>query len=146
MIVLLACSKTKLDHAAPAAELYQGALLRLTLQYARALNPDQIYILSALHHALRPEQLIQPYERTLPTDRRSRELWASIVWRTLEAASGPADTFLALAPQAYCKEVAPLAKSCGRRWIQPLQGLGIGRQKQYLLRALRGLSGQSDLP
>jgi hypothetical protein len=143
MIVLLACSKTKLDHPAPAAELYQGALFRLALQYARALDPDEIYILSALHHALRPEQLTHPYDQTLPRDRRSRELWASLVWRTLEAASGPADTFLALAPQAYCRDVAPLAKRCGRRWVQPLQGLGIGKQKQYLLRAL---SRQSDPP
>jgi hypothetical protein len=36
----------------PSCQLYQGALFRLTLQYARALKPDQIYILSALHHAL----------------------------------------------------------------------------------------------
>ena len=44
-IVLLSCSKSKLDHKAPAQELYSASPTFIkTLAYGRSLKPNKIYI------------------------------------------------------------------------------------------------------
>jgi len=50
-VVLLSCTKSKLDYKAPAQELYSASpLFRGTLTYGKSLNPDKMYILSAKHY------------------------------------------------------------------------------------------------
>ena len=64
-IVLISCVSQKLSHRAKAKDLYVSTLFRLNLKYAKILNPDAIYILSAKHGLLSLEQEIEPYEQTL---------------------------------------------------------------------------------
>lgn len=63
--ILIACASTKLSSPAPAADLYQSDLFRMSLRYARSLRPDGIFILSALHGILPPEREIAPYRYPL---------------------------------------------------------------------------------
>ena len=64
-IVLISCVSKKLNHRAKARDIYISPLSRYSLEYAKRLDPDKIYILSALHHLLDPDQEIAPYDVTL---------------------------------------------------------------------------------
>lgn len=61
-IVFLSCCKSKLDHPAPARELYTGALFRKALAYAeKVLKADAVRIFSAKYGMVHPDQVIEPY-------------------------------------------------------------------------------------
>src|SRR5665647_769093 len=64
-VVLIACVSKKLDKKAKAKNLYISSLFKNSLAYAYSLNPDKIFILSALHHLLDLERVIEPYNVTL---------------------------------------------------------------------------------
>lgn len=61
---LVSCGKSKLDHPAPAKELYTSTLFRAARQYAERCCDDWV-ILSAGHGVLLPEQIVAPYERAM---------------------------------------------------------------------------------
>jgi len=46
-IVLISCVSKKLHHKSKAQDLYVSSLFLKNLQYAKSLNPDKIFILSA---------------------------------------------------------------------------------------------------
>ena len=65
-IVLLSCTNSKLNHEAPAQELYSASpMFQKTLEYGRSLKPDKMYILSAKHHLVNLTQNLKPYDLTL---------------------------------------------------------------------------------
>ena len=64
-IVVVPCGAGKLDHAAPAGQLYTSQHFALTLKAARKLAEDQgarVFILSALHGLLDPATVVEPYD------------------------------------------------------------------------------------
>jgi len=63
-IGIVACSKTKLGHAAPAKDLYTSQLFRAARAYSEA-SYDRWLILSAMHGLIEPDQIIEPYDVTL---------------------------------------------------------------------------------
>jgi hypothetical protein len=128
-LYLIACSNAKLDHAAPAAELYQGQAFKLAMAAAERAGADVI-ILSALHGAVFPNLLIAPYDLSLSTmaadDRRQ---WAANVRHALSEYHGRQITVLAGKHYAAAVEGWPNVS-------RPLAGLGIGQQ----LAALKALN------
>ena len=64
-IVLISCSKTKLDHPAAARDLYDSPLFRQSRAYAVASGRPW-FILSAEHGLVGPDEWLAPYERYLP--------------------------------------------------------------------------------
>ena len=79
-IVLISCVSKKLSRSAKAKNLYISTLFKLNLKYAKKLEPDKIFILSAKYGLLPLGQEIEPYEQTL-NNMRSNEIkqWASRV-------------------------------------------------------------------
>jgi hypothetical protein len=65
-LVITSCSKTKLDHPAPARDFYLGRLFRLVRQYAEENHFDW-RIISAEHGLVDPGQVVTPYDTTLRT-------------------------------------------------------------------------------
>lgn len=129
-IVLISCASKKRPHAAPAAELYDSTLFRLSLAYARSLDPDAIHILSAKHHLLDLDDVIEPYDLTL-NDMPATEVrgWAAHVRSQLaERYDLWRDHFIILAGQKYRKYLTPHFAS----YDVPMEGLRIGEQLQYL--------------
>lgn len=64
-IVVVPCGAGKLDHAAPAGQLYTSQHFALTLRAAQKLAEDQgarVFILSALHGLLDPAAIVEPYD------------------------------------------------------------------------------------
>jgi hypothetical protein len=68
-IVLVACSKSKLNTPAHAQALYKGQLFEKSKAYAKQLvedgEMDAWYILSAKHGLVEPQEMIDPYDETL---------------------------------------------------------------------------------
>ena len=64
-IVLISCVSRKGKTKAKAKDLYKGPLFTNSLEYAKSLNPDKIFILSALHNLLDLDTEIEPYDVTL---------------------------------------------------------------------------------
>lgn len=133
-IALIACSSAKLDHPAPAGELYQGALFRKSLAYVQHLGvaAADTRILSALHGVLPLDRAIEPYNVTLNTmNRAQRVAWGRRVARDLTSEFDlETTTFTFLAGMAYR---SPITEALPRLHTRaPLAGMRIGHALQWL--------------
>ena len=131
-IVLISCVSQKRAHRSKAKDLYISTLFKKNLAYARRLNPDAIYILSAKYGLLNLETEIDPYNLTLNTMSASEiRSWAEKVLQQLsQVANLNDDHFIFLAGMKYRKYLLPHLRS----YEIPLEGLTIGRQLQALSR------------
>ena len=142
-VALIGCSKRKrTDDPAcraeqlPAAQLYEGDLFRKALAYARA-TCDVAFILRAHYGLLALDNQVQHYDaclRELPPG--ARAAWGARVAEQLKARLEVDDSeIVCLAGETYAAALpASLRSSPG--FVQPLRGLGLGRQKQWLQRQL----------
>lgn len=137
MIGLVACSKSKLDHAAPARELYTGTLFKYASQYAER-ECDRWYILSAEHGLVHPDTVIEPYDLSL--------YWLSspeyIAWGenvraqlTMVRDRSCVITWMVLAGAVYHD---PIVGGVFDVVELPLAGMGIGQQIAWLKEQLGG--------
>ena len=96
------CGAAKLDHAAPAAELYTGAHFRYVLNAAIELadgDRDRVRILSAKHGLLKLGQAVAPYDMKMGDP---HSVMAYEVKEQLEVlAWGQNVHLVALTPNAY---------------------------------------------
>jgi hypothetical protein len=129
-IVLISCVSQKQLYRSKAKDLYISALFKKNLAYARRLNPDAIYILSAKYGLLDLETEIDPYNQTLNTmSSAENRSWAEKVLQQLgRVADLKQDHFIFLAGEKYRKNLLPHLTS----YEIPMEGLTIGRQLQAL--------------
>jgi cytoplasmic iron level regulating protein YaaA (DUF328/UPF0246 family) len=64
-IVLISCSSKKINKKARAKDLYSSILFKRSLNYAKKLNYDRIYIISALHGLVDVNEELEPYITTI---------------------------------------------------------------------------------
>ena len=64
-LLLMACSATKLTHAAPAIDLYRGVMYGTYRANVKALARPHVVILSARHGFIPADTLIEPYEERM---------------------------------------------------------------------------------
>jgi hypothetical protein len=131
-IGVIACGKAKLDHPAPARELYTGNLFRAAREYVET-RCDEWFILSAKHGLVLPDDVLAPYELYLAaTTPRYQAAWNLRVGRQVTRYVGPRNARLVV-----------LAGTAYRAWSAtslypietPLRGLGMGKQLAYLTKA-----------
>jgi cytoplasmic iron level regulating protein YaaA (DUF328/UPF0246 family) len=105
------------------------------LAYGQKLNPDKIYILSALHHLLDLDTEIEPYNLTLNNMTKSEKTnWGKIVIEQLKKISDiKNDKFIILAGQNY---LTPIQK-CLTNIETPLNRKKIGERLQFLTNQLK---------
>ena len=66
MNIFLSCTKEKASSRCKAKDMYMpSSLFSKAYEYAKTLNPDKMYILSAKHHLLPLNKEIDPYNVTL---------------------------------------------------------------------------------
>ena len=131
-IALVSCVKSKQASAAAACDLYTSPLFRFLRGYAEA-HADAWYILSAEHGLLRPDQIVDPYERTLNTMRKDDRLaWAQQVQRQLLQVLPEEADVIMLAGQRYREDLVPYLRERGFSVGVPLEGLVFGKQLQRL--------------
>ena len=132
-VVLLGCVKLKLEHRAPAKDLYVSPLWNGRRAYAEAAGCPWL-ILSAKHGLLDPEQSIAPYDVALADLTASaRRAWGEQIVAALQARFGSLDgmTFEVHAGAAYRATMAPRLRELGASIEQPLLGLTMGRQLSW---------------
>jgi cytoplasmic iron level regulating protein YaaA (DUF328/UPF0246 family) len=129
-ITLISCVSKKLENKARAEDLYISNLFKLSLEYARKQNPDDIFILSAKYGLLALDDEIEPYDETLNTMKiNQRKNWARGVVKQLKAkADLDKDHFIILAGKKYREFLTSHLKS----YEIPLEGLSIGKQLKFL--------------
>ncbi len=141
-IILIACVSKKVDFKTKAKNLYISQLFENSLAYAYSLNPDKIFILSALHYLLELDTEINPYNVTLsniPKSKRKYGIrvlspaekmeWGKIVGEMLsKQADLQRDHFIILAGQEYIKPIKPYIKNLDDK----LHGLRQGERVKYL--------------
>lgn len=127
LVVVIPCSGPKLEHPAPAGQLYTGSLHTHARKTADALTAHggTVLVLSALHGFLPLDQVTEPYDHTWkdPGSITVEELHA----QAAELGLTGADVTL-LTPGEYTKRAAdvwPHART-------PLAHLAIGKQRGRL--------------
>lgn len=68
-LVIMACSATKLNRAAPALDLYRGVLFGSYRANVHVTAQPHVVILSALHGFIPSDKVIEPYEQRMTVDR-----------------------------------------------------------------------------
>ena len=131
-IVLLSCTKSKLDHAAPAQELYSASpMFQKTLEYGKQLKPDKMYILSAKHHLVPLNKELEPYDKTLkemPKD--EKEAWGEETVKQMKSAglNLNKDKFIFLTGSEYLKPF----KNYITNLETPMEGRRLGERLKWL--------------
>ncbi|MFN3694449.1 MAG: DUF6884 domain-containing protein, partial [Ignavibacterium sp.] len=131
-IVLISCTKKKGPCKTQAQYLYTSPLFKYSLEYARILKPDKIFILSAKYGLLRLEEEIEPYDKTL-NDMSDDEIksWALKVLEKLKMECDlETDEIIFLAGEKYWKDIVCLGNI--KNYRTPLEGKGIGERLQWL--------------
>ena len=129
-IVLVSCASKKLPYKSKAKDLYISPLFKFNIKYARSLNPDKIFILSAKHGLIELNEEIEPYNKTL-NNMSLKEIkeWSDKVISQLKNATDiKKDEIIFLAGERYRKYLTPHIVN----YKIPLKGLGIGKQLKYL--------------
>lgn len=129
-VVLISCVKSKRENRSRAADIYVSDWFRKALAYARTLNPDQLFILSAKHGLLGLDQVIEPYEKSLKNMRiHDRRDWADRVLLDLRRVTDlERDHFVFLAGYRYREFLLPAIKN----YAVPMEGLRQGQQLRWL--------------
>lgn len=131
---LIACASSKRDRPAPALELYDSTLFNLSVRYAEQRGVGSIYVLSAKYGLVEADRVIAPYDRSL-NDMRVGEVreWAAGVVEELKRRYDlRRDRFVVLAGKRYRRFILPHLDN----YDVPLEGLGIGKQLQFLKAAV----------
>lgn len=131
-VALVACASGKGPATAPARALYRSPLFDKSRRYAEQ-EADGWHVLSALHGALDPDDLVAPYDRTLndlgADDRRA---WARRVAGSLLRRYPETTRFVVLAGRHYRETLIPILETAGHVCEVPMLGLGIGQQLAWL--------------
>ncbi len=144
-IGLISCVSKKRATAAQAKDLYGSALFTKSREFVER-RCDSWFILSAKYGLVEPSEVVEPYDETLNTKTRmERDEWAEGVWRSLRERLRPDDQVTILAGERYRKQLLPLLAAHGCHVDVPMQGLGIGRQLQWLSRQLAQPHRERDL-
>jgi hypothetical protein len=136
-IGLVSCVKSKLPHAAPASDLYTSALFR-GARCSVERSCDRWFILSAEHGLVSPDEVLEPYEKTLTTaSPNERRRWSRRVLDELRQALGDVrgHTFEIHAGAAYANfGLTDGLEQAGGVVDLPLEGLGLGKRLAYYKR------------
>jgi len=144
-IGLISCVGKKHPNAIEAKNLYDSALFAKSREFVER-HCDSWYILSAKYGLVEPTDIIGPYEETLNTkSRRERIEWAERVWAMLRHRLRPDDHITILAGELYRESLVSRIAEYGCHVDVPMQGLGIGRQLQWLSRDLEQPNRDRDV-
>ena len=143
-VYVVPCGAAKLDHAAPASDLYIGGQFRYVLNAALELadgDRNRVRILSALHGLLELDTVVAPYDVKMG---QAGSITARKVRGQLNAIKRNTDLHLvALTPNAYSNKLTAAVNDA----TQPMQGVrlttafagsrGIGEQRGRVAELVR---------
>lgn len=133
---LVSCTKSKLDEAAPARELYSPSwVFTKSVEYVEE-RCDEWHVLSAKHGLVEPDEVIEPYDETLAGAKKAtKDEWAARVREQLKARyEGKRVKFVLMAGESYAGAVEGIEQE---DWIdakveQPMKGMSTGFRRRWL--------------
>jgi len=133
-IVLLSCTKSKLDKPCPAKDMYSPSpMFQKTKAYGEALKPDKMFILSAKYGLLPMDKQIEPYDLTLKNMKSDeKDKWGDMVKGQMGkiGVSPESDKFVFLTGSEYMK---PLKKFIpDENTESPMDGKRMGERLSWL--------------
>jgi hypothetical protein len=133
-LVLISCVKQKLEHSAPARELYTSPLFVGCRTIVEACQADW-FVLSALHGLVDPKTVIDPYDLTLNSMKTAdRREWAIRVLADLLPIASRYGRVVFFAGQRYREFLVGPIRESGIEVVIPMEGLTLGRQLSWLNR------------
>ena len=136
-LCLVSCGAQKLFRSAPAKDLYTSGLFRKTRTLVEAQGWPW-FILSAKYGIVAPEQVIEPYEKTLKMmyvpERRD---WADRCFDALGPHLAGVKSVVFFAGAKYREFLVPALRGRGFEVHVPMAGLRIGEQLAWLSRQTR---------
>ncbi len=131
-LVLVSCSKSKLDHPAPARDLYCSPAFQMKRAIIEQSEAAWL-ILSAKHGLVEPEAVIAPYDLTLNTMGVSaRQAWARNVLPHLLKRAKQHGRIVLFAGQKYSEYLTGPLAAQGITISEPMRGLRQGEQLAWL--------------
>ena len=131
-IVLLSCTKSKLDKPSQAQDLYSASpMFRKTLEYGKSLQPDKMFILSAKHHLVPLTKVLEPYDKTLKEmSSEEKKMWADEVIKQIknQDLNLEKDQFIFLTGSEYMKPLISYITNTE----SPMDGKRMGERLQWL--------------
>ena len=106
-IYVISCCKEKLSYSAKAKDLYQSEGFKKRLSEAFSHNPDEILILSAKHHIVELDHVLEPYDVCLSNQTvGEQKKWAEICLADLSSRFNlKEDRFIILANEDYYRNL-----------------------------------------
>lgn len=130
-IALVSCVSAKRTESSPAKDLYQSSWFIKARKYVETHNL-QWYILSAKYGFVSPNEIIEPYEKTLNSlPAEERRQWSLKVFANVKSALPNGGLVRFFAGEKYRDYLIPLLEKAGYTVEVPLQGLGIGQQLSW---------------
>jgi hypothetical protein len=130
-IVLISCTKTKLQHKAKARCLYISPLFVKSLNYAEnVLKPDKIYILSDKYGLLELEEKIDTYEKDLKGKEAIFKWSENISFKIKDKCNIKTDEFVFLTGKKYYEDLVKLIPDM--HYKAPMEGLKNGERLHWL--------------
>jgi len=127
-VALIGCGAQKAARTCAAREMYRSPLFQGALRWS-LLHCDAVYILSAKHGLLGLDEVIEPYDETLPRDLADRLAWGRKVGAQIVGAVGEIEARLVvLAGEKYADAVSFDDPEWEYEWEEPLRGLEIGER------------------
>jgi basic membrane lipoprotein Med (substrate-binding protein (PBP1-ABC) superfamily) len=141
-IVLLSCTKSKLDKPSQAQDLYSASpTFKKTLEYGKSLKPDKMYILSAKHYLVPLTKVLAPYDKTLKEmPKEEKEAWGEKVYQQMKARgiNPEKDHFIFLTGAEYMK---PLLKYIPENNVEkPMEGKRMGERMKWLNQQIQSIN------
>jgi len=128
----VSCTKAKRAVPCAARDLYISPLFRGLREYAES-SADRWFILSAKYGILGPEEIVEPYDRTLNKMSKAERLaWWSDVKRDLIRIVPERSQVMLLAGSRYRENIEPFLRRLNCEVEIPLEGLTLGRQLAWL--------------
>lgn len=144
-LCLVSCSSKKKNGIYPARELYDSAMFDGARNFAEN-RADSWKILSAKHHLIAPDDVIETYDLALTNMTiLERQDWALQTFRQIERVASPEDKMIFLAGHPYREFLVPMLKSRGHPIAAPMSHLGIGKQIAWLQKIARERARVSDI-
>lgn len=133
-IGLVACAKTKLDHRAPARDLYVSPLFKAARAFAER-NYHEWWILSAKHGLVDPDTELDPYDLALhDMDWLARTRWGVDVLNDMQPKLSRIVDFrpaLYLHAGKLYRDSIPFEVGGWNDVYVPLEGLQVGQQLHW---------------
>lgn len=129
-VALVACVKQKKEGIHPAHELFTSAWFVKAKEYIEKVDFDDWYILSAKHHLVSPDQLIEYYPEHLNQYPKEQiDVWAKKTASQIAAKNLSNEQLYIIGSEKYraIKSYLPDADI-----IEPLKGMGISQQMSWM--------------